>query len=149
MLLREGQLDLTSAAVFREYFRRLYASSDTDPGVIAAEREFDFPRVAELFEMIRDDGKPVVAPYGDSGKWVHLIREKGINREYLRRLQRYIVNLYQEEIQKLQGNGQIEKVDGLDLWVTTEYGPGGCYTPRFGFVAREGPLDPAELFVGG
>jgi hypothetical protein len=149
VMWREGRLDLTKAAVFREYFRRLYSACDTDPGVIAAEKEFDFPRSAELFKLIDDQGSPVVAPYGESAKLVSQIRTLGINRDFSRRLQRYIVNLFPAEIHTLERNGYIEKLERVDLWVATAFAPIGAYTPRFGFVTKEGPLDPAELFVGG
>ncbi|MFN0106992.1 MAG: CRISPR-associated helicase Cas3' [Bryobacteraceae bacterium] len=145
VMFREGRLDLTKPQIFHEYFKRLYSASDTDPGVIAAEKAFDFPKSAELFEMIRDEGKPVVAPRGDSAKWVSLIRSKGINRDFSRHLQRFIVNLFPIEIQRLERQGHIEQLGGLELWVTTRYGPGVCYSPRFGFMTQEAPLDPAEL----
>ena len=49
---KEGRLDLTNPDTFREFFRRLYSTVETDPGVLQAEREFRFSDSAQLFELI-------------------------------------------------------------------------------------------------
>ena len=46
---RESCLDLTDTATFAEYYRRVYALVQRDPGVLAAERDLRFKDSAELF----------------------------------------------------------------------------------------------------
>ena len=47
-LCKEGKLDLTESATFKEYYRRLYSSLDRDPGVLAAEKDLRFKVSARL-----------------------------------------------------------------------------------------------------
>ncbi len=130
-LWREGILDLKNPSVFHEYFRRLYASVDRDPGVLAAERAFQFEKVASLFQMIKDTGEAVVAPYGDAERRLDEIRRDGVTRTGLRRLQPFLVNLYPQEVQALLAAGAIERFEDKLWCVLPAYK--NVYSLRFGF----------------
>ena len=143
---REGVLDLTAPGTFADYFRRLYGLAEQDArSVMTAEREQRFADVAELFEVIPPNGESVVAPYGDWERRVADIRHMGISRERMRRLQRFMVNLYREEIDTLRQAGAIEKIEEA-FWVVT---PGfRVYSQRWGFGWR-GPIaaEPEDLIA--
>jgi CRISPR-associated endonuclease/helicase Cas3 len=106
---------------------------------MAAERSFRFEEVARLFRMIEDAGQPVAAPYGDWAGRVDEIRQHGVSRDRMRRLQPFIVSLYRQEIETLQAAGALERV-AESFWATV---PGfRPYSQRWGFgwqgaVARE------------
>jgi CRISPR-associated endonuclease/helicase Cas3 len=131
VMWREGSLDLTAPETFAKYFSRLYRSAEHDArSVMAAEREQRFADVAELFQMIPETGEAVVAPYGDWERRVEDIRREGISRERMRRLQRFLVNLYPQEIEELRRAGALERIEET-FWAVL---PGfRVYDKRWGF----------------
>lgn len=144
-MLREGILDLTAPATFSEYFRRLYSGMETDPGVLEAERNLEFAKSAQLFEMIEQIGEPVVAPYGKWRERVEPLRHAASTRLALRRLQPYMVNLYPQEIRTLNNAGVIEQLDDR-LWAVA-LGNEHVYDERFGFSSSGEVIPNAEQFV--
>lgn len=118
---------------------------ETDPGVLEAERNFEFAKSAQLFEMIEEIGGPVVAPYGKWRERVELLRHTGTTRLALRRLQPYMVNLYPQEIRTLKNAGAIEQLDNL-LWAVA-LGNEHVYDERFGFSSSGEVIPNAEQFV--
>jgi CRISPR-associated endonuclease/helicase Cas3 len=142
---KDHVLDLTKQETFRSYFDRLYGRVDTDPGVIAAERELRFEDSAQLFRMIEEHGEGVIAPFGDWQERFRDIEHTGLNRFTIRRLQRLIVNLYPVEIARLDRAGAISRIEEL-LW---RVNPGyeHIYDARFG-VGWQGDIaaDP-EAFI--
>lgn len=143
----EGTLDLKSPDTFHRYFARLYGVSEQDPhAVLAAERAQKFETVAELFRMIEEAGEPVVAPYGD--EWVrrlNAIRYGGVTRLGMRRLQRFMVNLYEKEIICLRNAGALERIADM-FWVVV---PGfQVYDNRWGFGWQGDPkIEPESLIA--
>ena len=146
ILWKEGSLDLKDPALFEEYFRRLYRVVQTDPGVEAAEKELRFEDSARDFRMIEDSGTPVVAPYPGSEDRVEDVRRRGITRLGLRRLQRFLVNLYPQEIGELSRAGAIDALDDR-LYVVVK-GYAALYNERFGFTWKGPPLaEPEDLIA--
>jgi len=144
---KEGRLDLRKPSTFVEYFSRLYTKAELDaPGVMAAEREQRFKDVAELFRMIDESGQPVVAPWGpDWNKRVEDVRNFGISRERMRRLQPFLVNLYQQEIDTLLKARAIERIAEA-FWSPV---PGfQIYSERWGFGWKGSPAaEPLDLIA--
>jgi CRISPR-associated endonuclease/helicase Cas3 len=142
---KQGRLDLKDPALFEQYFRSLYGAVQTDPGVEAAEKELRFEDSAHYFQMIDDSGIPVVAPYEGSEKRIENIRREGITRLGLRGLQRYLVNLYPQEIDELNRAGAIDALDSR-LYAVVE-GFASVYDPRFGFTWKGPPLAEPEKLI--
>jgi CRISPR-associated endonuclease/helicase Cas3 len=142
----EGILDLSNPNTFGEYYRRVYSLVDRDPGVLAAERDLRFKCSAELFKMIDDSGQQVVAPFGKAEEQLAELAFTGITRMAMRRLQPFLVTLYQQEIEELRKAGAIVPIaDGCDVWrVLPQFRH--VYNERFGF-RLQGPLaaDPESL----
>jgi len=143
---RLGSLDLKSPATFVEYFRRLYGHADNDArGVMSAEREQRFKDVADSFRLIDETGQPVVAPFGDWQARVEQVRLLGVSRDRMRRLQRFVVNLYPQEVQQLSSAGALERIEDT-FWAAV---PGfRIYSDRWGF-AWQGRLtaEPEDLIA--
>jgi CRISPR-associated endonuclease/helicase Cas3 len=142
----EGRLDLKSPETFGRYFARLYGVSEQDArAVLAAERVQKFKTVAELFRMIEESGESVVAPYGDD--WVrrlNAIRYGGVTRLGMRRLQRFMVNLYEKEITALRNEGALERIADL-FWAVV---PGfKIYDNRWGFGWQGDPKIEPEYLI--
>lgn len=118
MLARMQAEDLHRPDLFRDYFQQLFASVDLDQRKIQSDREaLDYPRVAEKYRLIDQDTVPVVVPYEDSMLYLRSWEEEP-SRKNLRRLQPYIIQLYQWEVQKKEQEGWLRWVSGnLYQWL--------------------------------
>jgi CRISPR-associated endonuclease/helicase Cas3 len=81
------------------YFKRLEKKVSLRNGfeIMEARRRLDFPAVAAMFRMIAQTGTPVYVPWGKGVELVARLRKEGPSRELLRRLQRYIIVLHEED----------------------------------------------------
>jgi CRISPR-associated endonuclease/helicase Cas3 len=94
----------TDPALFERYFDRLYQQTPTDREIQNERELLHFRKVAGLARVIEDDTQAVIVPYGRAIEIVQEIRErpqeKGkprIDREDMRKLQRYMVNLHSHD----------------------------------------------------
>ena len=95
--------------------------------------------------MIEDSGVPVVAPYPGSEDRIEDFRRQGISRLGLRRLQRFLVNLYPQEIDELNRAGAIYSLTDK-LYVVVK-GYASVYDERFGFTWKGPPLAEPEHLI--
>ena len=98
---------------------------------MTAEKQMKFQEVAKLFRMIENHGEPIVAPYGDWQDKVEDVRQWGVSRGRMRRLQPFIVNLYRQEIDTLRSAGAIEQI-AETFWAVVP-GFSKIYSERWGF----------------
>ena len=148
MLLKritEQQL-ATDHEIFARYFTQLYQYAETDAKQIQQlRREFKFRSTSKEAKVIEDNTRGVIVHYGDSTEFIAGIRDRVPTKEQarfsktdLRRLQRYMVNLYQHQFDHLQALGQIKPLlPNLELFVLSE----GFYDDRFGIVIEERPTE--------
>lgn len=149
-LLREegGSLHPSDPELFERYFRALYLVENPDVKRIQTLRqEFNFASVGREFTLIEDGfTKSVVVPYGQAETHVQALRLKGPTRETLRRLQRFIVNIYPEAFAKLANLGCLEEVIEGIFVLSKPYE--SYYDRTFGLVSGDEPqADPAALVV--
>lgn len=98
----------TNPALFERYFDRLYQLVPTDRQIQEEREKLHFRKVAALARVIEDDTQAVIVPYGKAIEIVRDIRERPletgrprIDRDDVRRLQRYMVNLHTRDYQRL------------------------------------------------
>ncbi len=126
---------------YAQYFEQLYTFRGRDKGtadkVLDLTQKWNFPAVAEEFQLIPKGTRRVIVPWvGGDGKELaeKLKREKRLSREECRRLQRFSISLRQKEFQEERPNGVIvplaEKWD-FYLW-------NGNYDPDLGVCHVEG-----------
>lgn len=139
----------TDPAVFREYFDQLFGRIATDRDVrgersIQEDRaEFNFRRVAERSQVIRDSGEPVIVPYGPAPKLVAAIRRAGtFSWRTARRLQRFMVNVRQRDMEALRQAGQVQPLvpDREGLLVLSK----ASYHAQLGVIVG---IQPPEEFI--
>ncbi len=125
--------------LYREYFRRLFDEVDTDRRQVQEYRQvFDYPEVARRYRLIPEETVPVVVPYGDGFKRLENF-QRSPGRDTWRRLQAYVVSVYQFEVQRLAQEGWVEAVsERLYRWLSD-------YDEKKGLV--EVIRDPADLIV--
>jgi len=145
-------------ALFEQYFRQLYYNCELDKHSIeylltvdAKSLAVNFRTAAERFRLIDDSNQAgvVVLYRGQDGnddtvdQLLTKIRKSGPERWLLRTLQRYIVNLYHHDIQRLLTHGDIEEViPGLFIQVNSI-----LYDPNLGLCLDGGGSNPLSLLV--
>ena len=142
--------------VFRDYFQSLYQVVNTDYAKrgetsIQQDREqLRFREVSRKAKVIDDSGQPVIIACDTHGRRfaAPLIAEIRIrqlapgqprfNRDDLRRLQRFMVNVHSHKFQQLESMKHIRPLlPNLELYVLDD----GFYHPDLGLVIDNRPLD--------
>lgn len=99
-MLEEGRLSgVVGGEEMSTYFKRLEKKVSLRNGfeIMEARQQLDFPVVAAMFRMIAQTGTPVYVPWGKGVELVARLREEGPSRELLRRLQRFVIVLHEED----------------------------------------------------
>jgi hypothetical protein len=104
-------LDPRDPELFERYFRMLYFVRDLDAKRIQPLRqEFKFAAVGREFKLIEDGfTKSIVVPYAEAEMYLQDLRRQPTGAT-LRRLQRFIVNIYRDAFAKLSDAGALEEV---------------------------------------
>jgi CRISPR-associated endonuclease/helicase Cas3 len=135
---------------FDRFFQELYflQSSLDENNIQGLRADWRFKSVAEVFEMIDNDGsEAVVAPYGDAMSRLNDLRCYGPSRDRLRALQPFVVTLYQHQLAALESAGAIEVVAEVVRAIRAP-GYSNLYSGQFG-LRTDGPIqaDPASLIA--
>jgi CRISPR-associated endonuclease/helicase Cas3 len=138
--LRDGEVDLFAPDLPAKYFQELTGLAGTASEIPGLEKQRNFPEVARLFQMIEDEGTPVIAPYGEWRKKVDAVRAApGIST--FRGLQAYTVSLDKGWMKQLQDKGALEPLlpGSEESWIVRP-GYEAVYTDRFGFGGGDTPF---------
>ena len=150
-LLESDVKDPINHAAFVSYFSELYWKVNSlDEKKIMEMLSTDmqdigiqFRSAAEAFHIIDDaKQKTILVPYGEGEKFIAELKAKGPERWLLRKLQRYSINIYNDQFYALLNRGSIEEVS-LGLFALT------CkieYDDSVGLLIDEMPNDPT-LFM--
>lgn len=144
---------------FEAYFQHYYASLnsldehdivgllDMHNRAEARRAEFSFRTAAEKFRLIKEEGQTaVIVRYGESEKLIAALEasknmEPHERRGILRRLQRFTVNIREQECKQLcAANDAEEVVSGVFVQKTT-----GLYDAKLGFMTSGMMLSAYEL----
>lgn len=146
---------LLSLDAVRAYFERHYwtqAGRMDEPGILQRLREFDmkglwipFEDIARDFRMIRDQGSSVLIPHDNVARGlIATLRRTGPSGGLMRKLQRFSVNVYAQDIAKL--GSAVEKIHERYFVLTRK----DAYNPKTGLnVGVSEVFEPEALFVGG
>ncbi|MED1471764.1 CRISPR-associated helicase Cas3' [Bacillus salipaludis] len=111
--------DLLSLAAIEDYFTELFdierEGLDREgilPLIQVREKELAFPfrTIAEKFKLIEDAASVIVPWDGQSRKLIKEIRHSDFPATYLRKLQKYSVQVYDNEFQTMLERGIIEEI---------------------------------------
>jgi len=146
----------TEPQVFRHYFQSLYQVVNTDyakrgENSIQQDREqLRFREVSRKAKVISDAGQPVIIARDTHGKefaapLIEAICNRQLapgqprfNRDDLRKLQRFMVNVHSHKFQQLESMKHIRPLlPNLELYVLND----GFYHPELGLVIDNRPLD--------
>lgn len=113
LMIKSGLKDPLSHNIFEEYFSRLYWSvnnldaADIIP-LLTVKDDFaiQFRTAAGAFRIIDDTmQKPILVPYCEGKELIELLRRIGPERWLLRKLQRYSVNVYKDDLTAMLNRG--------------------------------------------
>ncbi len=95
MLREDPALDLFDPTVHRRFFERLYGAKNLDSKGIQEQRsQLNFKTVAQTFQVIEDAySARLVVPYQGASKAVRELETRGPDRDRMRTIQRYSVNV--------------------------------------------------------
>lgn len=107
--------------MFEKYFAELYwkANSLDKEEIIALLNPYHngledcsiyFRTAARRFRIIDDSMQTIFVRYGEGDKLINLLKSIGPDRWLMRKLQRYAVNIYNNEFNELRRRGAIEEV---------------------------------------
>lgn len=144
---------------FAEFFRGLYGDARLDEKDICRllrvghEGDVMFRTAAERFRLIdQQDGATVFVRYrrfendDEIGMWLNTLKKNGPDRWLLRKLQRYGVTIYRNDLQRLLAKGDIEALGGdfPGLYVQSANND-TLYDRILGFNVDGVPGDPRDL----
>lgn len=122
MLSLHPDSDWHSPAVMTEYYKKLYAKTESFDaknikellGTENTYRACHYEEAAKQFHLIDDDGISVIVNYGTAPVLIEELREKGPSRSLSRRLGRYAVTINRHHFDRLRKAGLIEELfDGF------------------------------------
>lgn len=135
--------------LFEKYFTELYwkANSLDDKNIISLlnpdqECGIYFRTAAAKFRMIDDSPqKTIIVRYGESEKLIALLKASGPERSLQRKLQRYTVNVYDDDFEQMRRRGAIEEVQPNIFALATALD----YSADIGLLVDETLYDPERL----
>ncbi len=144
---------------FADFFRRLYGDANLDAKDVCnllrvgQIGDVNFRTAAERFRLIDEaEGATVFVRYKRDADdeaidvLLNTLKKEGPQRWLLRKLQRYGVSIYQRDLQRLEGQGDVEPLGGdfPGLYVQS-FGSDVLYDRVLGINVDGAPGDPALL----
>lgn len=126
--------DIFDPTEYSRYFKELAVRTQIPSEISTYEHACNFPKVAELFKMIEDEGTPLIAPYGTEWRLrVEACRDNPSNQNF-RRLQRYTVSIRKATLKALQATGcLVPLLPDSDSAFVVFRDHAELYSERFGF----------------
>lgn len=150
-MLKASNSDPLEHSDFEKFFADIYwrANSLDSKGILdllkadPLECGIQFRTAAEKFRIIDDTAqKTILVRYGEGEKFIGMLKSMGPERWLQRKLQRYSVNVYNRDFEKLRAQGAIEEVVPNVYAVTTNM----QYDNTIGLLVDEMPDDP-EAYI--
>lgn len=151
-ILAANQQDPLEYGLFERYFSELYwkANSLDSKEIISLlnpdqqECGMYFRTAAEKFRIIDDSKqKTILVRYGESESLIDLLKAKGPERWLLRKLQRYTVNVYNDDFYRMYQRGSIEEVQPKIFALTSNID----YSKDTGLLVDETLYDPEQFII--
>lgn len=136
--------------MFDRFFSGLYwkVNSLDKEGIIpilrpdAIDLGMSFRTASKKFHIIEDAAqKTIIVRYGESERIIDNMKAKDVNRFNMRKLQRFAVNVYNEEFNKMLKRGSIEEVQPGIFVMTSSLE----YSDEIGLIVEENLYDPEEF----
>ena len=150
-MISQGIENPIERSVFPQYFSELYWKANSlDTMNIhellkpeSSELEIQFKTVDEKFKIIDDRNQyNILVRYGDGDKWINFLKKGEIPRvKCLRKLQRYTINIYSDQFNKIYNRGSLEEVIPGIFALNNKVE----YNEQIGLLIDEMPNDPEDF----
>ncbi|MCY4444638.1 MAG: CRISPR-associated helicase Cas3' [Proteobacteria bacterium] len=133
---------ISSPTIFSDYFQKLYPLLERDSQQVGSiqdsRKNFLFQCVSKKAQVIADNTTPVIVPYKTARqnitKLQHMYKDKedtykSVPKKHLRKLQRYMVSLYDKDLQKAQSQNLLTEIVPQKPWL---YLNNDTYDPKLG-----------------
>lgn len=136
--------------IFEKYFSELYWKANSLDlkeiiSLLTPDRQecgIYFRTAADRFQIIDDSRvKTILVRYHDSESLIDLLKFKGPDRGLMRKLQRYTVNVYNEDFYEMLKRGSIEEVQPGIFALTSEIE----YSKDTGLMVEQALFEPSDL----
>ncbi len=147
-----NQQDPLEHSLFGEYFSELYwkANSLDEKNIIPLlnpdyqECSISFRTAAEKFQIIDDSmQKSILVRYDEGEKLIWQLKSFGPNRWLMRKLQRYMVNVYSEDFNQMLLQGAVEEVQPKIFALKTNV----AYSRDTGLLVGETGYSPEHFII--
>lgn len=103
--------------LFKNYFKQYFSGDIDKHGIVslltkdASECGFQFRTASERFRLIDDAGAQILIPFNEEAEsLLGKLRKEGVQRWLMRKLQRFTVTVYENDLQKLREVGMVEEI---------------------------------------
>ena len=151
-LLAEKPRDILDHSLFDKFFSELYwAASSLDQKDIVAlltpeprECGLYFRTAAARFSIIDDSvQKSIIVPYEEGEGLINILKAKGPERWLMRKLQRYTVNIFNNEFDALLKEGAIDEVQPNTFVLTGD----SYYSQALGLLISQNNFEPEDFII--
>jgi CRISPR-associated endonuclease/helicase Cas3 len=113
--MKEQVWDWFSPEAMNEYFKHLYSHTDNFDKADISHKLYDpmdmkFETAANDFKLIQENGISVIVNYGESLKWIELLKKTPLSYKIKKNLAKFAVNLYEKDFKQLCTYGLIEEI---------------------------------------
>ena len=114
--IRRKHDNIASVEAIKEYFEELHVlrgeGLDAKNIISRSDKSFPFKDIARDFVLIGDSGRSVFIPYDEKSQILLQQLRVGVrNRSLLRAIGQYVVNVYDNQFDKLSGQGILDYID--------------------------------------
>jgi len=137
---------------FQRYSAHYYASINDDGETWWRDRlvknanpdgNVQFRTAGQEFQLIKDETVPIIVRFRNSDKLIDKLRFAGPNRNIMRALQRFTVNIKPKVAKHLQSENRIEEIqEGILVQIDTH-----LYNPQIGLDIYSDIYDPSDLCI--
>lgn len=116
-----SKLDILGLDNIQQYFERFYfqhAKKLDTSGIVEHLKAYNFKTAAKAFKLIDKDTTPILVPYKKQGQAYinELEKMQAPDFQFLRKIQRYSVSLYEQDLKKARAEKLIEKHTTMPLY---------------------------------
>lgn len=152
MLSHGGRVDIYDPATYEEYYSKMYRITDLDrDGLLGLQETLDFAEVNRRCRVIDAGLDALIIPLDEeSREAINALRSGVFNRDLLRKLQRYSVNIWDEQRDEWLGRGLIyplfskpkdsrEGVEDKIFYILRDEALAVAYDQRLGLIPDKMP----------
>jgi CRISPR-associated endonuclease/helicase Cas3 len=82
--------------------------------------KFNFKTACEAFKMIDDETVPILVQYDEGKDLIQRLQQGDLTKDFLRKSQRFSVNVYRNQYETLLSAGDINLIEGIPVQINPD-----------------------------